>query len=756
MKINRLLSAALITLATVLTGCVKESVWDRETGIDESKAAPEGFTYDEEMSSKTTLAVYWDGQKAKAAGAKSFFVQLTDMANMDKGNSWDSKLTKVLEITEDGDYESAQFSGLAEYDCYYVRVRANYPGSVYSPWVYLTKEDGTPALMQIGHGQVALVPTVSATALVKEIEVVWTLTEGATKYLVEWKKTADSSWQSAETTETTYKITGLTPETGYDIKVTSITATEKYASDVISVTTKEQPPFPMTIETAQQWADFVNGEIIPLATATDVVTFANDLDFTGIQYATAAEFKGILDGNGKTIKNLAATTPLLKKVNQVKDLTIDASCSFTTSTAANFASLAEWIAPNGTVTNVKNYGSVTATYDNLEDPWVVGGLVAFAFGKIEGCENHGAVTATANSMNTGAMGGVVAYTEEEVNNSKNTGAVSCHFGVAGTKMKIYPTNPWTKAPSVGGIVGLAYGNFGMSKCENNGSISYKLDDITVAENYNRTQIGGIVGAPSGLVSECKNTGAIDILHTTPGRTPFTAKQAVLCVGGIGGGEWDAKKGDLEECVTSYVGCVNEGNITVESDNASGNSPVGGIVGWPGAENGNVKNETKDCINRGDVTIKGSLYGRFGGIQGGTGHIVNCENHGNISAVGCYKGSVLGSAAAFHSQNHKLEGTLAGGTVSAVGQPIGGIGGLIGNNGNAKNTTGAGCVVNCVINGGDETIAGMVVGLWNGTSSAVTLGPLEVSGTVNGAPASAANLCGTTNAAGVHVINATIK
>ena len=87
MKINRLLSAALITLATVLTGCVKESVWDRETGIDESKAAPEEFNYDEELSSKNTLAVYWDGQKAKAAGAKSFFVQLTDMANMDKGTS---------------------------------------------------------------------------------------------------------------------------------------------------------------------------------------------------------------------------------------------------------------------------------------------------------------------------------------------------------------------------------------------------------------------------------------------------------------------------------------------------------------------------------------------------------------------------------------------------------------------------------------------------------------------------------------------
>ena len=83
MKINRLLTAALITFATVLTGCVKESVWDRETGIDESKAAPEGFTYDESESSKTSLAVYWDGKKAKAAGAQSFLVQMTDVNNME-------------------------------------------------------------------------------------------------------------------------------------------------------------------------------------------------------------------------------------------------------------------------------------------------------------------------------------------------------------------------------------------------------------------------------------------------------------------------------------------------------------------------------------------------------------------------------------------------------------------------------------------------------------------------------------------------
>ena len=157
MKINRLLSAALITLATVLTGGVKESVWDVKTGIDESKAAPEDFNYDENMSSNNSLTVYWNGQKAKAAGAKSFLVQLTDPDNMDKGDTWNTKVTKVLEITDDetANYESATFSGLTEYDCYYVRIRANYPGSVYSPWVYVTKEDGSPALMQVGHGAMA-------------------------------------------------------------------------------------------------------------------------------------------------------------------------------------------------------------------------------------------------------------------------------------------------------------------------------------------------------------------------------------------------------------------------------------------------------------------------------------------------------------------------------------------------------------------------------------------------------------------------
>jgi hypothetical protein len=260
------------------------------------------------------------------------------------------------------------------------------------------------------------------------------------------------------------------------------------------------------------------------------------------------------------------------------------------------------------------------------------------------------------------------------------------------------------------------------------------------------------------VVECTNKGEIELLHTTTDRSAYTAFDAVICVGGIGGGDWDAFRAEAPEaeCITNYIGCVNEGNIIIDSDAAKSNSTVGGIVGWPGAEKTYAVNETKNCINRGNITIKGAIKGRFGGIQGGTGNIVGCENHGNVSVFSCNSASACGLGAGFHSQNHKLNNTKVYGSVTAA-VPVSAIGGLIGNNGNAANTTGENCVVDCTITGGNAENAGMVVGYWNGNTQAVTLGPVEVSGTINGAAASADNLTGTKNyKAGVHTIIATIK
>ena len=106
-------------------------------------------------SSNTAIAVYWNGDAAKAAGAQSFLVQLTDENNMDKGNTWDSAVTQVYQITDDpADYTNAKFEGLSEGKRYYVRVRANYPGSVYSEWAYIASPEGKELQCEVGTGPI--------------------------------------------------------------------------------------------------------------------------------------------------------------------------------------------------------------------------------------------------------------------------------------------------------------------------------------------------------------------------------------------------------------------------------------------------------------------------------------------------------------------------------------------------------------------------------------------------------------------------
>ena len=437
------------------------------------------------MSSKTSLAVYWDGQKAVAAGAQSFMVQLTDKNNMDKGNSWDSKVTQVLTIDKEN-YESAIFSGLTEGDCYYVRVRANYPGSVYSPWAYLTKENGNPALYQVGYGEVPVVPVLTFVPLIRDIKVSWTYCEGATKYILEYRKVGAANWTSVETTATNYKVSGLTASTQYEFRATSVTATENHTSEVYKVTTREPISFPVTINNVDEYLSFFDSEDIVLAEATDEVKIAADLDFTGVDYPVVGEFGGILNGNNKTLKNIKSASPLFQSVNVVKDLTIDASCEFKTTSDETFAALADSLITGGSLNKVVNNAKVIGTYSDIENPYVFAGLVAYAFGDIENCANNGEVKFTAQTVNSGAMGGIVAHTFGAVNNTNNTGAVTAEIGVVGKKQRIYKTNKYTKAPSIGGIVGLAYGNFEMNNCENRGKLTYKVADITLTANYNRT------------------------------------------------------------------------------------------------------------------------------------------------------------------------------------------------------------------------------------------------------------------------------
>ena len=757
MKINKVLTAALITFATVLTGCVKESVWDRETGIDESKAAPEEFTYDDAMSSKTSLAVYWDGQKAVAAGAQSFMVQLTNKDNMDKGNSWDSKVTQVLTIDKE-DYESAIFSGLKEYDLYYVRVRANYPGSVYSPWVYLSREDGSVALYQVGHGAVALVPVVSLNALVNDIVVSWTFCEGATKYTVEWKKTSDTTWSTpVETTETSYSISGLNPETSYDVRVTSVTADGNNVSDVVTATTKEQPPFPMEIATAQEWMDFVNGEFIGLANngADDVVTLTADLDFTGIQYTTEAVFKGVLNGNGKTIKNLTTAIPFFKEVTTVKDITFDATCALTTSVAGKYAMVAE--VSTGAFTNVTNNGNVTVALTeapSAEDAVIAAGIVAEAGADVTGCINNGNVAITSvEGLEASLAGGICGYAATKVTNCTNSGNVS-------QTSTHYIASVWVTYKGIdrvpqhtGGIVAMTKLGSTVENCTNNGTVTLDMsaiEKIVQSAGTNRIRIGGIVGAARGDIIGCTNKGTVECFARTSTRAAQKAtcnKNYSVSPGGITGGMMDY--GTAEDIGMNVTNCVNEGAVVVDADVDGNNSTVGGIVSHPGYEDTSNTNSIENCINRGNITVTGAGKFRVGGINGGMANVKGCENYGTIKLATNNKGANTGSCVAGISgymgksmkhQNNKNYGDVIEDTDLAHF-----VAGLIANFNDLAATYGEGCVVKCnVTSKSSPTQTGMVAGY--GKNTGMILGtaenPIKVSGTMNGTPIDASNVATT--------------
>ena len=763
MKINRLLTAALITLTTVLTGCVKETIWDAKTGIDESKAAPEEFTYDEDASSATSMTVYWDGANAVAAGAKSFLIQLTDPDNMDKGDTWNTTTTKVVEVTDDEsvDFETATFTGLKEYDLYYVRIRANYPNSVYSPWVYLARENGAPALYQVGHGAVGLYPVVSLNALVKDIVVSWTYSEGATKYKVEWKKTSETTWSTpAETTETTYTITGLAPETSYDVRVTSVTATANNVSEIATATTKEQPPFPMEIATAQQWMDFVNGEFIGLANngTDDVVTLTADLDFTGIQYTTEAVFKGVVNGNGKTIKNLTTAIPFFKEVTSVKNLTFDATCALTATTDGKYAMLAK--VNKGLIENVTNNGSVTINHASVPasgDALIAAGIVAEAEAEIKGCTNNGDITINSPSgLECSLAGGICGYVTTKVTNCTNNGNVaqnSTHYIVAA----------WTTYKGIarvpqhtGGIAAMAQLESVVENCTNTGTVTLymsAIEKIGQSAGTNRIRVAGIVGATRGDILGCTNKGTVECFARTSTRAAQKAtcdKNYSVSPGGITGGQQDYGSDNYAGDTGMDVrNCVNEGAVIVDADVDGNNSTVGGIVSHPGAEDTSCTNTIENCINRGNITVTGAGKFRVGGINGGMANVLGCENHGTVKLATNNKGANGNSCVAGISgymgksmkhQNNKNYGDVIEDTDLAHY-----VAGLIANFNNLAATYGEGCVVKCnVTSKSSPTQTGMVAGY--GANTGMILGtaenPIKVSGTMNGTPIDASNVATT--------------
>lgn len=357
-----------------------------------------------------------------------------------------------------------------------------------------------------------------------------------------------------------------------------------------------------------------------------------DLDFTGVNY-TPFEFKGTLDGNGYTIKNLTITTE-----NTNAGL-------FTKNT--------------GTITSVK-LENLTINSNNTKTSYI-GGLCGVSTGKLYGIVIKNSVI----NSETGVVGGIVGQLKNakiEMSSARatiNSGNDTNSYvgGVVGEAVSSSLLDVYSyceiNAPSttVGGIVGSITSGT-IKRCENNGNVKAtgsavggivgKTDRSTISEVVNKgniegtNSVGGIIGlSVSGTNTDYKfskltNEGIIfghgnavggiigkqETTNNTYNFSEFTNKGKVEaqgnCVGGIIGYLYSKiDYSDDETYSQKFTTLINEGFVT-------GVSNIGGLIGefnvtahnqW-GRHPGNIIS-LNDSINTGDIL--GSNY--CGGLIG---------------------------------------------------------------------------------------------------------------------------------------------
>ena len=422
-----------------------------------------------------------------------------------------------------------------------------------------------------------------------------------------------------------------------------------------------------------------------------------DLDFTGKTYVPVAcgtnMFRGIFDGNSKTISNLSLSGSTSDETGwgvfgtvgsggAVKSLALDSTCVIAA------YSYAGGIAANlyGSVENCSTAATVSSTSGSY-----VGGIAAFAYpgSSITGCSNTGTVY-TATSYAGGILGATAAGAQVTIANCLNSGSVSSKTsyigGIAGYASALISGSANTgsvlsSTKYAGGIIGYALATSSVADCHNEGEVG--------SNQYT----GGIVGysaahtaGTSFVVENCYNTGTVLPAVTSSG----SASSYTGGIGGYLGAGFEARDcyntADIAASLASsgYIGgimgygnstssgpslitgCYNTGNLTPDRN-------AGGIAGrFVGDENATIEY----CYNTGDITATNTSYSYIGGIVGYGGYyITDCYNTGDITGaakdVGGLSGYMSGKA-------YKYERCFNIGTVTAPTTSVGTyVGGLIG-------------------------------------------------------------------------------
>ena len=530
------------------------------------------------------------------------------------------------------------------------------------------------------------------------------------------------------------------------------------------------PSGPVTIKTADEFIAWA-------ADATADAELAADIDLTGKTLPEPVEATGSLDGNGKTITVSGLNRPVIPQIKgSVRNVTF--AGSFAAADATAKLHLAPIGKSTGAIENVIN--KATVTYTGIAPEAAAGvtvaGIVCEAYGPVKNCKNQAKVSANGSGKDTWGLvvAGIVGFAGAAIEDCENSGEISL---VAGSPLgrstgMTEITMKYNPCPAVSGIVAYAVSDnshaVSVSRCTNSGKVTMTYDNLTESSfGASRTGATGIVSAGGCPIAHCTNTG--DIYFNAYGANRGVAianPNIILHPAGIHGSDYYAKvlsssASTIDQDETTITDCINSGNIYVDSDCVKSNSAVGGISGWPAAENAaTVVSKISNCNNSGKITISGLLKVRVGGIAGGTSSIEGCKTTGDILVNNADAGSVVGLVNGFHTQGQTLKNCEGSGKIESKVKLLG-VGGLCGGIGNAKNTFGENCKINAQLIGGATEQVGLVVGNLNGDTLAVTVGtetePVLVKGSVNGVAITADNFSSYIHQAskykeGIHVFN----
>lgn len=330
--------------------------------------------------------------------------------------------------------------------------------------------------------------------------------------------------------------------------------------------------------------------------------------WTPIGKNNSNSFQGTLDGNEKTISNLANITNSdyaglfgFIENGSVQSLQIEiAEAGLHTTSAGYVGALAGYIT-NSQITNCSVKGGNIEGEIKSSTQLIVGGLIGqIISSNITGCNNTVDVKATLTSASAVAAGGIGGI-------NLNASFTNCHY--SGSVIAVDEREKGTPNSYAGGIIGASdlqpvAGQFKTST----------ISQCTACVNISAgAYAGGIAGYfAEGTVEKCRVEGVISTKETGSQAGGIIARNKY-------GGE--------------IVDCYNMASVAASE-------AAGGIVGY---EYTLSLFTISKCWSSGDITARYS-----GGIAGfvGLGSIEECYSSGNITSIKYPKGSYAGGIAAY--------------------------------------------------------------------------------------------------------------